>query len=60
METQNGDVSYLESRKLVKRWRGPWPAIANLLMIFALFGVTWWIFQDRAESCACTRRMATV
>ena len=46
MEAQNGNISYLESRKLVKRWRGPLPAIANLLMIFALFGVTWWIFQD--------------
>ncbi len=46
MEAQNGSITYLESRKLVKRWWGPWPAIANLLMIFAIFGVTWWIFQD--------------
>ena len=46
MEADNRGLSYLERRKLVKRWDGPLPAVANTLMIFAIFGVTWWIFQD--------------
>ena len=46
MEADNQTVGYLESRKLVKRWSGPWPAVVNLAMILAIFGVTWWIFQD--------------
>jgi len=46
MEAESQSVSYLESRKLVKRWRGPWPAIVNLAMIFVVFGITWWVFQD--------------
>lgn len=46
MEADNRGLSYLESRKLVKRWSGPWPAIANLLLIFAVFYATWWVFQD--------------
>ena len=46
MQMDNQGVSYLESRKLVKRWSGPWPAVVNTLMIFALFYATWWIFQD--------------
>jgi AAT family amino acid transporter len=46
MEADNRGVSYLESRKLVKRWNGPWPTVVNTLMIFAIFYVTWWIFQD--------------
>lgn len=46
MEADNRGLSYLESRKLVKRWNGPWPAIANLLLIFAVFYATWWVFQD--------------
>ena len=46
MQVDNQGVSYLESRKLVKRWSGPWPAVVNTLMIFALFYATWWIFQD--------------
>lgn len=45
METDNSP-SYLESRKLVKRWSGPWPALANTLLLAALFYATWWIFQD--------------
>lgn len=44
MDTQ--DTSYLESRRLVKRWAGPWPALANTAMIAVLFYVSWWIFQD--------------
>jgi len=37
---------YVEQRNLVKRWQGPIPAIVNMLFIFAIFYVTWWIFQD--------------
>ena len=39
-------VSYLESRKLVKRWNGPIPALVNTLLIGVFFYITWWIFQD--------------
>jgi len=39
-------TGYLEERKLVKRWRAPIPQIVNTLFLFALFYVTWWIFQD--------------
>jgi AAT family amino acid transporter len=42
----NSSFSYLESRKLVKRWNGPIPALVNTIIIFAFFYVTWWIFQD--------------
>jgi len=42
----NSSVSYLESRKLVKRWNGPIPALINTIVIFAFFYATWWIFQD--------------
>ncbi|MFO7596395.1 MAG: hypothetical protein R6W92_08635 [Desulfocurvibacter africanus] len=42
----NSSVSYLESRKLVKRWNGPIPALLNTIIIFAFFYATWWIFQD--------------
>ncbi len=37
---------YIEERKLVKRWNGPLPALANLAVILVLFYGTWWIFQD--------------
>jgi len=37
---------FVERRKLVKRWKGPIPVIANTLFIMLLFYVTWWIFQD--------------
>ncbi len=46
MKVDNQTVSYLDSRKLVKRWRGPIPAIVNTLMIGVFFYATWWIFQD--------------
>ena len=39
-------IPYLEERKLVKKWSGPWPALANLLFTLLIFAVTWWIFQD--------------
>ena len=39
-------VSYLESRKLVKRWNGPIPALVNTLLIAVFSYITWWIFQD--------------
>ncbi|NVO17526.1 MAG: hypothetical protein HXX10_26155 [Rhodoplanes sp.] len=45
METDHSP-SYLESRKLVKRWSGPWPVLANTLVLAALFYATWWVFQD--------------
>jgi len=46
MGTDGDTVSYLESRKLVKRWSGPWPLLANCLFIAVVFYSTWWIFQD--------------
>lgn len=46
MDTDSTSPSYLESRKLVKRWSGPWPALANTLVLAFLFYATWWIFQD--------------
>ena len=39
-------LPYLEERKLVKRWRGPIPALMNLAFTLLIFAVTWWIFQD--------------
>ncbi len=39
-------TGYLEERKLVKRWKGPVPAIVNLVFTLVLFYITWWIFQD--------------
>ena len=38
--------NFLEERKLVKRWKGPIPAIVNLLFTLVIFYATWWIFQD--------------
>ena len=40
------NISYLEERKLLKRWRGPWPALVNLVFTLIIFGITWWVFQD--------------
>lgn len=42
----HGSVSFLEARKLEKRWKGPLPAIVNLLFTLVIFYATWWIFQD--------------
>ena len=42
----SSSVSYLESRKLIKRWSGPIPALINTIVILAFFYLTWWIFQD--------------
>ncbi len=39
-------ISYLEERKLVKRWSGPIPALVNLALTLVIFAITWWIFQD--------------
>jgi amino acid transporter, AAT family len=38
--------NYLEERKLIKRWKGPIPAIVNLIFTLVIFYATWWIFQD--------------
>jgi AAT family amino acid transporter len=46
MEMDSTGYSYFESRKLVKRWSGPWPAVINTLLVAAFFYLTWWIFQD--------------
>ena len=43
---EHGHASYLESRKLLKRWSGPLPVLVNLLFILVVFYATWWIFQD--------------
>ena len=40
------DKLFVEERKLVKRWNGPWPLILNTIFILTLFYATWWIFQD--------------
>ncbi len=37
---------FVEKRTLVKRWKGPIPALVNTLFILAVFYLTWWIFQD--------------
>ena len=39
-------AGFLEERKLVKRWSGPWPALVSLVALLAVFYATWWIFQD--------------
>ncbi len=39
-------IPYLEERKLVKRWAGPWSALANLAFCLIIFAATWWVFQD--------------
>jgi AAT family amino acid transporter len=39
-------VNYLEARRLVKRWKGPLPALVSLVLTLAVFYATWWIFQD--------------
>jgi AAT family amino acid transporter len=39
-------VNYLESRRLVKRWKGPIPAVVSLVLTLGVFYLTWWIFQD--------------
>lgn len=44
--TERYGEGYLEERKLVPRWRSPWPQIVNALFILAVFYATWWIFQD--------------
>jgi len=38
---------YLEERILIPRWRAPWPQIVNIILILAVFYISWWIFQDR-------------
>jgi AAT family amino acid transporter len=46
MEMERYGTNYLEERKLVKRWKGPIPAIVCLIFTLAIFYATWWIFQD--------------
>jgi AAT family amino acid transporter len=46
MDRDSNGILYLESRRLVKRWNGPWPALVNTLIMAVFFYVTWWIFQD--------------
>ncbi len=46
METTETKASFLESRKLVKRWSGPTPALVTLAFTLVIFYATWWIFQD--------------
>ncbi len=43
---ENQEHLYVEQRNLVKRWRGPIPALVNVLFMLAIFYITWWIFQD--------------
>ena len=37
---ENGTISYLEERKLVKRWCGPMPALVNLVFTLVIFAIT--------------------
>ncbi len=37
---------FVEKRKLIKRFKGPIPALLNSLVILVIFYITWWIFQD--------------
>ena len=46
-------IPYLEERKLIKRWSGPWPMLANMAFTLLIFAVT-----TRAGSCVSTRRMS--
>lgn len=46
MEIERYGTNYLEERKLVKRWKGPIPAIVCLIFTLVIFYATWWIFQD--------------
>ena len=39
-------IPYLEERKLIKRWSGPWPHVGEHGVHPADFAVTWWVFQD--------------
>jgi AAT family amino acid transporter len=39
-------TGYLDKRVLVPRWRGPIPALVNLVLISILFYASWWIFMD--------------
>jgi amino acid transporter, AAT family len=39
-------TGYLEERKLVTRWNGPFSAIVALVFTLAIFYASWWIFQD--------------
>ena len=39
-------LTFLEERKLVKRWSGPWSALSCLVFTLILFAITWWVFQD--------------
>ena len=34
---ENGTITYLEERKLVKRWGGPMPALVNLVFTLIIF-----------------------
>ena len=33
-------IPYLEERKLIKRWSGPWPMLANMAFTLLIFAVT--------------------
>ena len=43
---EESSVNFLEERTLVKRWKGPIPAIVSLVFTLVIFYITWWIFQD--------------
>jgi len=40
------EMTYLEKRKLIKRWKGPIPALVNVAFMAVIFYISWWIFQD--------------
>lgn len=39
-------TGYLEERKLVGRWKKPWPQIASFLFVCAMFYASWWVLMD--------------
>ena len=38
-------IPYLEERKLIKRWSGPWPMLVNMACTLLIVAVTWGVFQ---------------
>jgi len=44
--TEKYGTGFLDERNLVPRWRGPIPALVNLIFLAIIFYATWWIFQD--------------
>lgn len=44
--TETFGTGYLEERKLVGRWKTPWPQIVSFLFVAAIFYASWWVLMD--------------